>query len=363
VDTQPVSKATVDVVRVSGSPRDRGYQYGCACREQIHKAIEAHLSFYSRYCNLTKTSVLKLASKYMPLISGYSSEVAEEVVGISEGVERSLDEILLLVSYWEILYRYSLGLGCTSVAVTGSMTEGGETFVAQNNDESLEPWGEDFSRVVYSRPGSGPDAVMYAYPGFPGQMGLNSKGIALCVNALVTDEHRIGVPFQVITREVLRQGSIGDAVNAVTRAKRASSGNFLMADENGEIYDVETTPSRHELFYSNNFIVHTNHILSSRLGVKRDVILENFVDTVIRYNRMNRILREMSDGLTVQKLMSAFKDHVNYPNSICRHPDEHQSSKDQIKTADCMIYSTTKRSLWIGRGNPCQAELQTFSLQ
>jgi len=361
--TQHTGQKPLDVIRVSGGPRDRGYQYGVACKKEIQQAIEAHLSFYRRYCNLAKASLLRLAGKYMPPIKNYSPEIAEEIAGISEGAERSRDEILLLAAYWEILYKYSLGLGCTAIGVSGCITANGEAFVAQNNDEALEPWGEAFSRLVHVTPDHGPDFVSYTYPGFPGQMGVNSKGIALCVNALVTDEHRIGVPFQIITREVLQQESIGDAIGAVTRAKRASSGNFLVADENGEIYDVETTPNHYECFYSNKCMVHTNHFLSTKLGVRRDVLLENLIDTIIRYNRMSRILQETSEDIGVEKLMEAFKDHVNYPNSICRHINTRQAAKDQLKTADCMIYSPTRRTMWLARGNPCQTEFQTFCLR
>lgn len=350
----------IETIKVSGGPHDRGYAYGRTCKQQIGQAVDSNLAFYKTYCNFPKATTLRLAHKYAPFIQNYSSEIDEEITAIAEGAERPRDAILMLTCYWELMYTYASH--CTAIAVTGSATVDGETYVAQNNDEALEPWGSNFSKIVVAKPQSGPSFLTYTYPGFPGQMGLNSNGIALCVNALITEQHELGVPFQVITSEVLRQKSIGDAINAVMRAKkRASSGNLLIADENGEIYDLETTPHEFDALYSYQRMVHTNHFLSTRMNVKRDVVRENMCDTVIRYNRMSRILEE-SDKMSIEGLMHAFKDHVNYPNSICRHVDERQTGKDRLKTADCMIYSPSKKRMWLARGNPCGGEFQTFGL-
>jgi isopenicillin-N N-acyltransferase-like protein len=341
-----------------------GYAYGSACKQLIGQAIRANFSYYRRYCNFTKATALRLAAKYRPFIMEYAPELEEEIAGIAEGAERSQADILLLSTYYEIMYRYAGGgMGkCTSIALTGELTANGETFVGQTNDEALEPWGESFSRVVYAVPKAGPGFLVYTYPGFPGQMGVNSSGIALCDNALITDQHRTGVPFQVIVREILRQKTIGDAVNAVTRAKRASSVNFLIVDENGEIYDLETTPEAYDcLFASEQVAVHTNHFLSAKLGIKRDLILENLPDTVIRYNRMRRLLRHVQ-AAKVEDVMRLFKDHVNYPNSICRHFDDNKIPKDRVKTADCMIFSPTRKAMWLARGNPCQKEFASFTM-
>jgi isopenicillin-N N-acyltransferase-like protein len=363
--TQPISPEATDIIEVNGKPHDRGYTYGTACRQQIQQTIDAHFLHYARHCHFSKATTLRLARKYLPHIRSYAPEFEEEIAGIAEGAYRPRDEIVMLAVYWELMYRYVTGSPhhCTAVAATGLATVNGETFVAQNNDEALEPWGTGFSRIVHSTPSSGPSFLAYTYPGFPGQMGLNSSGIALCVNALICDQHELGVPFQAITREVLEQRTIGDAVNAVMRAKkRASSGNLLIGDENGEIYDVETTPRRFECFYSSEQMVHTNHFLSTRLGVKTDIILESMCDTMIRYNRMNRILREQEGRISVETLTHAFEDHVNYPNSICRHVDERDAEKDRLKTADCMIFSPTKKVMWLARGNPCEAEFRTINL-
>jgi isopenicillin-N N-acyltransferase-like protein len=354
---------THDPINFSGGPHDIGYAYGTACSQLIAEIVDASLSYYRKYCDLNKTAILRAANKFHPFIIDYAPRIGEEIAGISEGSERSLEEILLLVASYEMFTRHGGGgVGCTSVAVTGAATANGETFVGQTLDEAFEPWGENFSRIVHVTPRSGPKFVQYAYPGFPGQMGLNSCGIALCSNTLVSGEHRFGVPFQVIAHEILQQKSIGEALNAITRAKRATSVNFLISDENGEIYDIETTPRSYDCFYSNERMVHTNHFLSAKLDVRRDVFLECLNDTMIRYNRMTRLLRNMPQESTLQHLMDAFKDHVNYPNSICRHPDETQPPKDRMRTADCMIFSTTRKTIWFCKGNPCQTGFQKLEI-
>jgi isopenicillin-N N-acyltransferase-like protein len=354
--------APLDVIEISGGPHDRGHEYGAASKQLIGEQVDAHYSYYQRYCGFAKRTVLRLAGKYMPFVERYNWELEAEIRGISEGAERSRSEILMLLAYWELMYRYAIPRGCTAIGLTGAATVNGETFVGQNNDEVLEPFGEAFGTVVHATPDSGPSFVAYTYPGFPGQMGINSDGIALCVNTLISDKHALGVPFQAITREILQQRSIGDALHAIARAKRASSGNFLIADANGEIYDVETTPDRYDCFYSSERMVHTNHFLSTKLGVARDVILDRLIDTIIRYNRMNRTLREMNRRASVEDLMMLFKDHLNYPHSICAHVDERQAPNEKVRTADCMIFSPSRKLMWLARGNPCQSKFGVFDL-
>lgn len=78
-----------------GSPHDRGYAYGEACRARIARMIEVQFleEFQGR---LTKDELLKHARKYEPFIEDCSPEIAEELRAIAEGAGRSYDEIVMV---------------------------------------------------------------------------------------------------------------------------------------------------------------------------------------------------------------------------------------------------------------------------
>jgi len=65
----------------------------------------------------------------------------------------------------------------------------------------------------------------------------------------------------VITANILRQKTIGQALYSIARAKRATSINFFICDRHGELYAVEMTQDRYVALYGQDYLVHTNHFL------------------------------------------------------------------------------------------------------
>lgn len=350
------------VVETSGGAHDRGYQYGAKCKRVIKSLVDSHFSFYRRNYGLSKDLILRDATKYTPYIEDYSPEITEEIKGIAEGAEIKHEELVMIIAFIELYYARIMG--CTSFSAAGKATADGITYVGQNNDEALDPWlnGECCVLVDVKR-NSGPSFLTYTYAGIPAMMGVNSDGIALCLNALASGEHKIGVPILIVAREILQQRCIGDAVGAVIRANRADCLNFLIADENGEIYDVEATPSSFDCLYTDMYMAHSNHFLSRRLDIKRDVIMEALPDTIIRYNRMNRLLSEECGSIELKTLMDLVKDHVNHPKSICRHEIPGARPEETMVTFDSLIFVPAKKELWIARGNPCKNEFNKYQIQ
>jgi len=350
------------VVEISGGAHERGYQYGSKCKDVIKRLVNAHYSLFEHHFKLSKDQLLREARKYIPFIEDYSPEIADEIRGTAEGAGIQTEELVAVIAFVELYYPRLLG-GCTSFAAAGNATTHGTTYVGQNNDEALDPWlNGDCCTLVNVKRNSGASFLTYTYAGIPAMMGVNSRGIALCINALICEQFKLGVPILVVVREVLQQTTIGDAIGAIIRANRAQSLNFLIADENGEIYDIEAMPKNLDHFYSNKYMAHSNHFLSKKLDFERDVIVSAIPDTIIRYNRMNRLLSEKCGAIDLKALMEFTKDHVNYPYSICRHKSPGASPEEAMVTFDSFIFVPAKKEMWIARGNPCQNEFTRYVL-
>lgn len=321
--------------------------------------------FYSVYADrykLSKQEIWTRASKYLPYIDEYSPTVADEIRGIAAGSERKLEEIAMLVCYYEIYDRLAFRSGCTSFAITGRATVDGSTYTGQNWDDDVSwYWNGEMPVLLREECDPSPNLLAYTYPGIPVGAGINSVGLALSWNTMHSEEQQVGVPTYAITTEVLHQKRIGDALGAIIRAKRAESFNFVLADAEGEIYDVEATPSAVDIIYSNRHIGHANNFLSTKLNVKQDVIVGYLPDTIVRANRMNRLLDERAGTFDLKIAMGLLKDHANYPKSICRHPSPEEGGH-QGKTFDSWVMVPARREMWLCHGNPCQNEFEKYTI-
>src|SRR5207247_6147187 len=110
---------------------------------------------------------------------------------------------------------------CTSFGLQPSVTANGHTYVGQNWD-----WAPDVKEtlillVIVQEPR--PTVVLLDEAGMIGRMGLNSAGIGMATNTLISEQHQVGVPYNMILRGILNQRTLADAVAAVARPERALS--------------------------------------------------------------------------------------------------------------------------------------------
>jgi len=364
-------QADFGVVEFRGPARERGFKYGERFASHIQEILDRSLTFYKTTANLSKDDVLKTASKFWPFIEEYSGEIAQELLGLSEGSNRTIEEITLLTAFNELQFYYGSaslskygGLrGCTSFCATGEATEKGETLIGQNNDGGICPDIDEFDFLMNMRTDSSVDFLTLNIMGCPAFVGVNSKGLALCINALSDGDFRIGVPFSVITRKVLGSKSIGEAIGAVIGPERGAGANYLIADETGECYDIETTARSFNYFYVDKYLGHSNHYLHENAFKDQVVSRRIGPSTIIRSNRMNKLLKRNLGKINSEMCFGFLKDHAGYPTSICTHPDEAVAPEMRMKTMDSIVISPERREIHITRDNPCKVPFNSYSLQ
>lgn len=351
------------VVELSGEAHERGYQIGKKFSANISEMLDRTYEFFEKTARLQRDRVLKISGRYSTPIEEYSDEIANELKGMGEGSGRVLSEIVLLASFNEILMRYAFSpAACTSFCATGKTTKNEETYLGQNNDGSLSPNLDEYDFLMKSKTDSGVDFIALTLMGCPAFEGVNSKGIALCVNFVSDGRYRVGVPFSVIAREILGSKSIGEALDAVTKARRGAGANYIIADENGECYDVETTSHNFNFIYVPNYLAHANHYLLEK-NVKDDKYLRLTPSTMIRCNRMNKLLNKQLGNIDLDVCSQFMKDHVNYPHSICMHQDENAPTQKWVKTMDSIMIVPRAREIWVTRNNPCGEVFKKYVLQ
>jgi isopenicillin-N N-acyltransferase like protein len=248
---------------------------------------------------------------------------------------------------------------CTSIAVNEERTADGHVLAAHNED--WIPLDEEDVFVVRATPKHDPPYLAMTYGGLIPNIGFNAYGIAQLIDSVYPNDSRIGIPRLVVARAVLSSKTPGGAINRSLIPHRAAGYNHVIVHESGEIYNVEVSARRSSIRYNKEgYVVHTNHYLSPKMQeIESDP--EELISSRIRYFRAERLLHQ-SESHTIKSLQTIQKDHVNFPNSICKHDLGNEDPLDREKTVNALVIDLTAREMHIAWGNPCKNAYHTYHL-
>jgi isopenicillin-N N-acyltransferase like protein len=354
------------LIEISGSPRERGRQYGEQAREQIERSIAWYSEQFSATASLSWDVVLANARRWEPLVEAYLPEALPEMQGIAEGSGFRYEEILALNGRGELSagnpFLDDAAEGCSSYSILPEAAGDGHAYCGQNWD-----WRSAIVDTVVmlriEQPGL-PTIVMQVEAGQVGRQGANSAGIGLNANGLgARFGDRLGMPQPYIRRKILNSRDMNDALEAVFRSRQALCTNLLFSHRDGFAIDLETTPGRHGWGYPvDGVLVHTNHF---RYFVPKQIegTYRYFSpDSLYRAERIERVLarsRETATGEAMRALIhEALSDHLGYPDSVCNHPNENDPWWDQNETVASSIVDLTTGEYWIAHGRPCANEYE-----
>ncbi len=345
----------LDTVEISGRPFERGKEYGTELKDRIGGFVEYLLDEFSKE-DVSQEEILNHTKKYLPFIEEYSTEIYEEMRGIAEGSGRSQEEIALISLHEERSTFSTLGGECTTFAATGEATVDGGTYMGQTWDITPKLCTNANPFLLKVNRDEGPDFLSYTYPGMMAGAGLNEAGIGLSWNSVPRLDIDYGVPTYVIIERVLQQDKIGDALSAVLSADRAGCFNFVISGKS-EIYSIEATSNGAEIIYSRKTIGHANHYVTEKFRYEQDINKAGgraSASSIIRHNRINRLLGENEGEIDERVLMDMTKDHVNFPQSICRHPEPVPEDEQGYYSCATWVMDNTNGRWWIARGPACE---------
>jgi isopenicillin-N N-acyltransferase-like protein len=354
-------------IRVKGSPYERGEQYGRMAAPLIQRNIAAYAAYFDFITGWTWDQAVGQAKQYEAVIGDYRPHFLDELRGIAAGTRAAGFEIryedILAVNLRTEIRNTAIARmtpqECTAFVVLPTRTVQGHTLIGQNWD-----WVTAVSETVVVlevEPQDGPNFLTVVEAGLLAKAGMNSAGIGLTTNAMHCDlevDAAIGVPYHAILRAILEAETFSEAISAVTSHPRGSSANYLVAHRDGVAFNVETAPgdfSRAYIdFFDSEVYAHTNHYLSKEIDFK-DLSPWYGPGSLVRHHRMDKFLKTHQGDFSLSDLQDALKDHFNYPEGICTHPNPKNPEIDQFMTVTSIIMDLTERKLHLAAGNPCQA--------
>jgi isopenicillin-N N-acyltransferase like protein len=362
----------VKVVRMSGSDYDAGLAYGRQAADEIRISISRYTAVFADAGIQSWEATRALAMRYRDTIARFAPGSLAQIEGIAVGAGLELADVLAVNTRSELMFGVAhsdiVDDGCTSVAVAPERASNGHALLAQNWD-----WTEAAAESVVllvrePAPAGTPGYISLVEAGLLAKTGLNSAGLGLCTNTLVSTFDQgdpTGVPYHVLLHQLLQAERVSDGLQILYASPRALSANYLLVHADGSVLDVETTSGGPEgvasLTVEDGVLTHTNHFRDPRLALT-DRRVRQSAHTVVRLDRINRRLAAVGAKIDREDVVGGLRDHANFPLSVCLHGDVRKPEVQRTGTLASVVYDLETSDAWIAVGNPCEARFTEISV-
>lgn len=357
------------IIRVSGTPYERGRLYGSQARDRIHRSMTAYAQMYAYLAGMDWAQASAHAQRFIPAIEDFAPSCLDEMAGIADGAGVSMADVVALNARTEIMYaaRVRLAMGSPAPAECSSFATAvpeGRVVAGQNWD--WYTFARDTVVILEALPDDGPAFLTVVEAGLLAKFGVNSDGLAVMTNALacIEDDGDVGVPYHVLLHELLACSSTAEAVARLQGSTRASSANYLLADAGGSVVDIEARPGGPSFLHrmepdDRGVLWHTNHFAAP------DFDTVDYADLVVstsrtRLDRVTELVEPVADPGDRAFLEAALTDHENAPDSVCRHPDPALPTLEQTMTATSAVVDVTGRRVRLSEGPPCETGFEAL---
>jgi hypothetical protein len=230
----------IQILHVSGSNYEMGYQHGTLLKEEVQQDIRAFLN-YSHESQEYLLSVWDQMKEYVP------QEYIDEMQGMADGAEISFDD--LAAANIEIIIGHIVA--CFGISAWGNATVDGRLYQTRSFDQPLDisdpltgTLVHDNAVLVIRNPEHGYASIA---PSFAGSMhgggGFNSQGIAIGQQALWSKDYSFhGAPGQIRVQEVLDHAATAQEAIDILTTNKDVAWNFIVSDSKMPAgYAVEVT--------------------------------------------------------------------------------------------------------------------------
>jgi isopenicillin-N N-acyltransferase-like protein len=335
------------VLRLSGTPFERGYAHGVRFRQEIKMAIaDMETAHEKARCETAR----RKAEAAWPLVRELSPLVASEIEGIAEGSGTAVPDIMLRSGFE--FFDPSMTTGCSAVAL--SRPSG--AIVAQNWD-ALPPAAQELVLFLHFGEDGFEQAVVASYGGLC-WVGCNRHGLALVNNDLVLSSSAQGLPSQIVRRVILEEPSVSGAVDRLKALPHMSGRSYLLGDSSGAVAGVEVSASVGvRVNQVKSPILHTNHALHPDIAADEDKTLlkKTHPSSGHRYDVLRRKCpREAS----VEAIALLLADMEGHPDSVSKAA----SAEEPTATVFSAIFGCGERRLLLCPGAPGDHPHRQFTL-
>lgn len=364
---------TVLEIEAAGSPREIGRAVGEAARDLIAKALDFYRAHHHEMGPMDFADAEREAMAYLPAARRWLPTVIEELEGIAEAARVPLSALLVPNLGEELTCNDDpaatvasngpdqsprdarrSGGHCTTVAINAA----GRHVVAHNED-----WfaGDADALVLRLTTADGTRLIAVTSPPMLAPSAISSHGIATGANTVYADDHRVGVPNNLLRRRIIEAKSLDEARDLCLIDARARGSNHLFGDVAGRVLDVETSATAAATIEADDWCAHTNHYVTEAMAPHDRSSSVNSRERLARARELVAAgLAEGDDPAVVAARVLA--DHANGDDCICGHPDRSVPLGEQEMTVFSMIWDLDASTVDVSFGPPCENERVRYTL-
>ena len=360
------------VIDVSGGAYERGRVHGEHARDRVGRSLANYAKLFA-FNGMAWEEAQRRSAGFRDAIGAFDADLLEEMEGIARGAGRPFSEILALNARTELLppsFLTGADAGeCTAIAVAPAASVSGETLLAQNWD-----WvGSQRAAMIVLRvrEGADPACLTLTEAGMLAKIGLNARGLGVCLNILrsvfdragdgVGDDAGGGVPVHVLLRALLKCGSVADAIARAAKLSFGGSSNILMADRGGECASLEFAPRGMRMVRADGAtLCHTNHFLHAEAAGWQASQVPN-LSSVPRLERARQLAASRAKH-GIEDLKRLLRDESAGLLSICRKPDASLPPEAQIESVASVIMQLERGVMHVAPDVPSRAQYQPVAL-
>lgn len=340
-------------ITFSGSRHEAGRQHGQACTRQIREELTAALARCGRGGTHGPSDLFRRVKAFVPWIRRHLPGYLDEVAGLGAGAGIGEDAALFLAVSDGLLVPPQGD--CTSLYAGPASTVDGQIFLGQTKDTPAQDGRYSVMRWRYRE---GLEMILLNYAGWLANIGITSRGLALCGNSLYSRDHHAGeLPFSLLKRACLESRTAEEA-RQFAEAGDWPDGFLAVADRGGSGVFIELVSGMAAVKeLGGGCAGHANTILSPEHR-HLDRSPEKSPTSKSRQVCVDRLLAEGVGAHSEETLRGILCGHTGHPGEICRHAER----PSDIRTTAAVLASPSEGWLDVGIGYPCQVEFFRYQL-
>jgi isopenicillin-N N-acyltransferase like protein len=336
-----------------GTARERGLRFGEAQRAAVEGTLAAYERLFSEAGGLNSAAVRSFGERVGERLGAAHPEAHEEIVAIARGAGAD-EPLLMAVNARTELLAGATPPECSAIGVLPQRS-GGRTLLAQNWD-----WHPDLRESVVVWTIVEPDGrwlVTMTEAGILAKIGMNSRGLGLCLNILGSsaDGGPGGIPVHVLMRLLLQRCDDVAAAGALLEASEVSGSSCFTVGSPGALACYEVSPSRvARIEPEDGLLLHTNHFLAQP-GDAEEVHRLDSPSTLARFEELDRRFRSAPGQVDAAAVKDALRSHDAGPNGVCCHDPDNERYEDRTETLVSVCLDLEELRFEISDGAPCGA--------
>ncbi|PCI94599.1 MAG: hypothetical protein COB15_13845 [Flavobacteriales bacterium] len=369
VETETNQKSQLQVIKLSGTPFEIGFQHGQTLKKEIHDLVmlwEADIELNFKIPSKEFITKFLKSTDYISAIKKWTPHLYDEIRGISEGSEIELDKILvfqLVDEMWNnggIIFEAH---HCSSIGINNRKSDGDINYIAQNID--VTPFYHKYKVLLdIEDQKSNSHTFVVTVPGIIGVNGLN-KAIGVNVNSLMDLKNSSdGLPVCCVVRGVLDQSTFNEAEEFLRKIKHASGQNYIIGSKHN-VASYECSASKVEIYWPDStkrYTYHANNALKNnsyqpsyinQIEDSFNLTHEEYIKDVPRTAALkNRILN--TESINIEVLKETLKSKDSETDPICN---------DWTWASTIMEFHDDHNVLFISPGKPDSVDYEKFIIR